>query len=530
MFRQTHAGTITAPHLIPELTPTIQRPGTAPSRTAAALRLFDGLPDPVIVADDTSHIIDLNPAAERFFGYRRTELAAITIDSLLHGAGSLDADIGPLLESDDRWEGELQARTRRQGTRTVNATLLPGQDSAGSATTLIICHDLTDQQEDEERQLEQGVQSAQREQKFVAMLSHELRNPLAPITSSLALMRHIGISDPRVASSHAIVERQVGHLSHLVDELLEVSRYHHGKIVLTPAALTLQALVTEAIDISRPAILAAGHRLDVPALPALALHGDLTRLVQALSNVLNNAAKFTPDGGIIKVGCVQHEGSVGISVTDNGAGIGATFQLRLFDLFSQADDTLSRSGSGLGIGLTITQQILALHGGSITVHSDGIGAGSRFTLLLPCADATAVPVITTKGPYMESTTNIRQGFRILLIDDNEDANESMAALLELMDYEVRTATNSATALELTAQFEPQLILSDIGLPGMNGYQLAPALREIIGQRKVILVAATGYGNANDKQRSHVAGFDHHLVKPLDADMLLEFVARQAAGY
>ncbi|MEB0134148.1 ATP-binding protein [Actimicrobium sp. CCC2.4] len=511
MLRQTHAGTTNPPRAA----------HAAPSRTAAALRLFEALPDPVIVADANARIVDLNPAAERFFGYRSSELATTPILALLCNAGADRADIEPALERDDKWEGELQVRTRHQGLRTLNTTLLrvPGQEGSGALTTLAICHDMTDRQD---------AQNTQRGNEFVAMLSHELRNPLAPIISSLALMRHIGISDPRIASSHAIVERQVGHLCQLVDDLLDVSRYQHGKIVLTTTALPLQTLIADAIDVSLPAIGAAGHQLDLREIPVLTVQGDLTRLVQALSNVLNNAAKFTPAGGTITIDCFRTGGCVCIRVSDNGQGISTAFQLRLFDLFTQADDTLARTGSGLGVGLTITQQIMALHGGSIAVHSGGIGAGSCFTLRLPCADAP--PGRTTKETTMASSTAPRQGFRILLIDDNEDANESMAALLELMEYDVRTASNSAGALALAAQFEPQLILSDIGLPGMNGYQLAPALREITGQRKVILVAATGYGNANDKQRSQMAGFDHHLVKPLDADMLLEFVATQAAAY
>ncbi|EGF32348.1 integral membrane sensor hybrid histidine kinase [Oxalobacteraceae bacterium IMCC9480] len=473
------------------------------------------------MADASSRIVDLNPAAERFFGYRSSELTATPILALLCNAGTNQADIEPVLERDDKWEGELQVRTRHQGLRTLNTTLLrlSDQDDSGRLTTLAICHDTTGRQD---------PQNTRRDNEFVAMLSHELRNPLAPITSSLALMRHIGISDPRLASSHAIVERQVGHLCQLVDDLLDVARYQHGKIVLSTTTLALQTLIAGAIDLSLPAIRAAGHQLELRAIPALTVQGDLTRLVQALSNVLNNAAKFTPAGGTITVDCIRADGCIGIRISDDGQGISAAFQLRLFDLFTQADDTLSRTGSGLGVGLTITQQIMALHGGDITVHSGGIGAGSCFILRLPCADAP--PGSTTKETTMASSTAPPQGFRILLIDDNEDANESMAALLELMEYDVRTASDSAGALALAAQFEPQLILSDIGLPGMNGYQLAPALREITGQRKVILVAATGYGNANDKQRSQMAGFDHHLVKPLDADMLLEFVATQAAAY
>lgn len=507
-------------------------PETAPEpaflRTESSLQLFDALPDPVIVTDLQLTIVDLNPAAEALFGYPGAILIAMSVHALTEDLDGIEPDIDESLLRGGAWRGELRMQTRCHGTRDIEATLLSVPDRP---LKLLICHDITDHKEREQalwRRTEQDIASERRKQEFVAMLSHELRNPLAPITTSLALMRRTGISDPLLASSHAIIERQVAHLRHLVNDLLDAARIDNGKMVLSLALLPVQALIDQALETSRPEIRAAGHRLDVQAAlaPALWLHGDLTRLAQALSNVFDNAAKFTPDGGIITLGCHSADGHVCITVSDSGPGISAAFQPRLFELFSQADETLARSDGGLGVGLSVTRQILALHGGSITVCSNG--TGSKFTLRLPLA--RDMPQTTTGEPNVAPTPNARQGFRILLVDDNEDANESMAALLDMMEYDVRTATSGAVALTVAQEFAPQLILSDIGLPGMDGYQLAPALRRLAGERKVILVAATGYGHANDRARSEAAGFDHHLVKPLDADMLLEFVGSQADAY
>lgn len=394
------------------------------------------------------------------------------------------------------------------------------------------CIDITEHKDLEtmlQSQADKLMQLTTRKDEFLATLSHELRNPLSPISSALAVIRRFDKLDPLLGRNLDILERQVENLRRLVNDLLDIARIQSGKINLSKAVVPLNEVVDRALEISRPKIEQGKHRLSVRKAPgSTRVFGDPMRLAQTVSNILNNAAKFTPPSGTITVQAGEHDDLAFIAVADNGAGISKEFQPRLFDLFSQADESLARTQSGLGIGLAIANQIISLHDGSIEVRSEGVGLGSEFIVKLPIADKETATMQQETADDEKAPAH--HDFKVLLVDDNEDANESMAALLELIGYQVRTATDGATALEVAAEFEPQLILSDIGLPGMDGYQLAPALRKAAGERKVIIAAATGYGHASDRLRSQAAGFDHHLVKPLDADTLLSFVAQQAAAY
>jgi signal transduction histidine kinase/CheY-like chemotaxis protein len=394
------------------------------------------------------------------------------------------------------------------------------------------CIDITEHKELEEAlrtRTEELVLAGRRKDEFLAMLSHELRNPLAPIANSIAVMRTFDITDPLLASSLTIIQRQADHLHELVNDLLDVARVANGKINVSKEAITLDSVIDRALEISHPKIAMSAHTLEVLKPPGpVYINGDLMRLAQALSNIVTNAAKFTPESGIIKLIAGQRHGQAFVTVRDNGLGISKGFQPRLFELFAQADESLVRTQSGLGIGLTIAHEIAILHGGTIEARSDGIGCGSEFTLYLPMALNHAADK-KKELPVATAFTETRE-FRILLIDDNVDANESMGSLLKLLHYDVRAAKDAETGLDIAIAFKPHLILSDIGLPGMNGYQLAPALRKAAGARKMIIAAATGYGLASDRLRSQAAGFDYHLVKPIDADFLLDFVAQQFASY
>jgi CheY-like chemotaxis protein len=306
-----------------------------------------------------------------------------------------------------------------------------------------------------------------------------------------------------------------------------VARVANGKITVNKVPICLDQVIDRAVEISHPKIAIYGHTLKISKLPGqVHLAGDLVRLAQALSNVLNNAAKFTPSAGLITLAAGKSEGQVILTVSDNGVGISKDFQPRMFELFAQADESLARTESGLGIGLAMAREIVMLHGGSIEAHSDGPGCGSKVTLYLP-ALADCIP--DKKRELQNARLPMaNHDYRILLIDDNLDATESMGSLLKLLHYDVCTAQDAETGLQAAATFKPHLILSDIGLPGMDGYQLAPALRKAAGTRKMTLAAVTGYGLASDRARSLAAGFDYHLVKPLDADFLLDFVAQQVA--
>lgn len=315
----------------------------------------------------------------------------------------------------------------------------------------------------------------------------------------------------------------------LVNDLLDMARAANGKINVSKEAITLDSVVDRALKISQPKIAMYAYTLEVlkPSGP-VHITGDLMRLAQALSNIVNNAAKFAPESGIIKLIAGRRHRQAFVTVRDNGLGISEDFQPCLFDLFAQADESLARMQRGLRIGLPIAHGIAILHGGMIEAHSDGIGCGIEFTLYLP----TALNNVADEKKELPVATAFAENkdFRILLIDDNVDANESMGSLLKLLHYDVRTAKDAETGLDIAIAFKPHLILSDIGLPGMDGYQLAPALRKAAGTRKMIIAAVTGYGLASDRLRSQAAGFDHHLVKPIDADFLLNFVAQQFTSY
>lgn len=401
-----------------------------------------------------------------------------------------------------------------------------------SSCYLACCMDVTSQRERESLLRERNedlAREAREKDEFLAMLSHELRNPLAAIASALAVMRNYHIADPLVAKNRSILERQFDSLSGVVNDLLDVARLAHGKLSTTWEQTSLDAVIERAIELSGPRIEAHAHTLKVsrPAAP-VALHGDSKRLAQAVSNLLNNAAKFTPPQGVITLSAGREGDRLFLRVQDNGSGIDPAFRPRLFQLFAQDDTASPRTQGGLGIGLAVSKAIAALHGGTIDVDSEGRGRGSSFTLYLPAESHPGETELS--APHQGAGVHHNEQFRILLIDDNEDANESMSSLLKLLHYDVRTANDADSALRTTKEFAPHLILSDIGLPGMDGYQLAPALRKAAGNRKLILAAATGYGLASDRSRSQEAGFDYHLVKPLDADALIDFIAQQAAAY
>jgi CheY-like chemotaxis protein len=368
------------------------------------------------------------------------------------------------------------------------------------------------------RELEEGQRHIT---EFLAVLAHELRNPLAPIRNAVSLMQMDGLSDSMKDWYRTVIDRQVTHMTRLVDDLLDASRITSGKIILERKPVPVALVVETAADSSRPSIDARKHTLDIdlPAEP-LQVDGDPVRLSQVVLNLLNNAAKYTPEEGKIRLAVEKIGGEVLIRVMDTGIGIPADLLPRVFDLFTQGDRSLDRSEGGLGIGLTLVRRLVEMHGGSVEAYSEGPGLGSEFLVRLPLltvpqelpgGEATELP--QQKGPR-----------RVLLIDDNRDAAESMTVLLELWGHEVRIAYNGPDALSVAAEFRPDAALLDIGLPGMNGYEVASRLRELPGWREVMLVAVTGYGQDEDLRRSREAGFDHHLTKPVEPATLQDLLA------
>jgi PAS domain S-box-containing protein len=364
-----------------------------------------------------------------------------------------------------------------------------------------------------------------RKDEFLAMLAHELRNPLAPISTAAQLLRHAGTDRQRALLAGEVIERQVRHMTKLVDDLLDVSRVTRGLITLHVETVDLSDIVADALEQMQPLLQASGRRIDPPpGLHGIALRGDRVRLVQILVNLLNNALKYSPAGSPVELHVAVSGAEVRIAVSDRGIGIDPAFQPHVFELFTQAKRTHDRVHGGLGIGLALVRSLAQRHGGDVSVASDGLGRGSRFTVTLPLAAAAVAVEPARAEPAAQDTP---RALRIMVVDDNVDAAETLALLLQTQGHEVCTAADASAALARAAQFRADAFILDIGLPGVDGYALVRLLRE--RQAAAAFIALTGYGQERDRERSREAGFDHHLVKPLDPDVLETVLAALSRG-
>jgi CheY-like chemotaxis protein/nitrogen-specific signal transduction histidine kinase len=373
----------------------------------------------------------------------------------------------------------------------------------------------------ENARLYEGLrQQDRRKDEFLAMLAHELRNPLAPIRNAVHILKEPLAGPSQRERVRALIERQVNTLARLVDDLMDVSRVTRGKIRLERSPTLLSDVVHQAVETTQPLIDSQGHRLEVqlPDEP-LVVDGDLTRLGQVLGNLLSNAAKYTPPGGLLQVE-VRREHDLGIiRVRDNGAGIGADMLPHIFDLFTQAERSLDRSQGGLGIGLALTRKLVELHGGEVTAASEGEGKGSEFCVTLPLLlpNQRAAATDATPDPSRDAVR------RVLIVEDNRDSADMLAMVLELAGHQVEAAHDGPTGLSLASRLQPDVVLLDIGLPGMSGYDVAREIRRDPKLARALLVAMTGYGQSGDKQRAVETGFDQHLTKPVDPETLLKIV-------
>ena len=366
-------------------------------------------------------------------------------------------------------------------------------------------------------------ESDRRKDEFLAMLAHELRNPLAPIRNAVQIYRAKGLSVPELQWATDVIDRQVHQMTRLVDDLLDVSRITTGKIELRKERVELAAVVNSAVEASRPLIEKWGHELTVTIPPQpIQLEADPTRLAQVLSNLLNNAAKYTDQGGRIWLTAERQSGHVLIRVKDTGIGIPAEMLPRIFDMFTQVDRTLERSEGGLGIGLTLVQRLVEMHGGTVEAHSDGPGKGSEFVVRLPVAEVKDQGRQGAACDGEKGAAPARR--RILVVDDNRDAADSLGMLLRMMGNEVHTAHDGLEAVGAAAAFHPDVVLLDIGLPKLNGYEAARRIREQDGGTDMVLVAVTGWGQEEDRRRSKEAGFDHHMTKPVEFAALQKLLA------
>ena len=369
------------------------------------------------------------------------------------------------------------------------------------------------------RRLDQLADADRHKNEFLAMLAHELRNPLAPIRNALHILKMPGADPPTLQRAREMMERQLAQLVRLVDDLLDVSRIIRGKVELHRESVDLVTVVRRAIETAQPVIDSHGHELTVslPPEPVL-LDVDVIRVAQALSNLLVNAAKYTEQAGRIWLSTEHQDGQVTIRVRDRGIGIAPELLARVFDLFVQADRTLARSQGGLGVGLTLVKRLVELHGGTVGVHSDGPGQGSEFTVRLPAVSAG----VGGTGPAPQGRVQAADGGpvrRVLVVDDNVDAADSAALLLRMWGHKVHTVHDGLSVSQAVRDFQPEIILLDIGLPGMTGYEVAKHLRSQPALDSLVLAAMTGYGQDEDRQRSQEAGFNFHLTKPLDPSKL-----------
>jgi signal transduction histidine kinase/CheY-like chemotaxis protein len=377
------------------------------------------------------------------------------------------------------------------------------------------------------RRSDELLAADRRKDQFLAMLAHELRNPLAPIRNAVELMRQVESDDPAFQPSREMVERQVKHLARLVDDLLDVSRLTQGSIRLRKEMVDLGAVVERAVDATHSLIEGRSHTLSLSLPePPLRLEADAARLEQVVANLLDNSAKYTMPGGHIWLSVERQGEEALIRVRDNGIGVPPDVLGRVFEPFVQSDGSLARSEGGLGIGLTLVRSLTEMHGGTVEAHSPGLGQGSEFVVHLPVRAAAALP--EPPPPRETSPFTPARPVRVLVVEDNLDAAESLATLLRLWGHEVRVVHDGLDALDEARAYRPEVVLLDIGLPGLDGYQVAERLRSEVGLDHALLVAMTGYGQPEDRRRSREAGIHHHFVKPVEPFVLRNLLAEVAS--
>ncbi|HEY1784875.1 MAG TPA: ATP-binding protein [Pirellulales bacterium] len=410
--------------------------------------------------------------------------------------------------------------------RMVDFILLPIKNESGR--TLFLAPTGTDitQRHQLENDLRKSAaelaEADRRKDEFLATLAHELRNPLAPLRNGLQLMRLSDGESETIEQARTMMERQLTHLIRLIDDLMDVNRITRGRLELRKEPLELEAVVNMAVETSLPLIEAMGHQLTVtlPERPVL-IEADLTRVAQVLSNLLNNAAKYSDRCSQIRLAAEQQAGDLVVSVRDNGIGIARDKLSGIFEMFSQVDHSLERSQGGLGIGLTLVKWVVEKHGGKIEAHSAGLGTGSEFVIRLP---VVIRPPADVPADARRPEATDKSLLRILIVDDNRDGADSLATMLRLMGNDTRTAYDGEQALVLAEEYRPDVMLLDLGLPKLNGYDACRRIRQQPREKDLLIIAQTGWGQDEDRRRTYEAGFDHHMVKPVDPTALLRMLA------
>ena len=492
---------------------------------AYAEAIVETVREPLIVLDGDLRILRANRAFYFDFKTRREDieghlLAAIgdtqwNAPGLIQKVGSVVKNNVALKDYDLRY---MVAPGSAPRTLRLNARKIVG-DADRAELILLAIDDLTERK----ATAAQLREANQRKDEFLAMLAHELRNPLTPITHAMVLLRNTGQRDP--SHLYDLIDRQTARLIRLVDELLDVARISRGHIELKQDVIDFADVIRHAADASRTRIDDRQHRVSM-TLPDKSIHvyGDSVRLEQVVSNLLENAAKYTEPGGQIELGLTEENGEALLSVRDSGIGIAPERLEDIFELFTQVDSSLARSRGGLGIGLTLVRRLLEMHRGRIEARSAGLGQGSEFIVRLPAVSASTAKKVVTR----ERKSSTPRAHRVLIVDDNADAAASMAMLARAWGHEVVVANDGPSALDAAERFSPERALVDIGLPGMDGYEVARRLRAVPGHSNLFLVAMTGYGRTEDRDKALAAGFDMHLVKPGDLETLEDLLANGAA--
>jgi PAS domain S-box-containing protein len=457
-------------------------------------------------------ILTWNAGAERVFGYTAAEAIGKPVTMLIPPERQdEEPKLLERLRRGERVEHYETVRVGKDGRQIdISLSVSPMRNPDGKLIAASkVARDIT-----ERKKAEAALREADRHKdEFLATLAHELRNPLAPIRNSLHLLRMAAPSDATAQRVCEMMERQVNHLVRLVDDLMEVSRITRGVIDLRCEETDLATVLRSAVETSKPLIEAARHRLAI-AIPSepIPLRGDAVRLSQVFANLLNNAAKYTDGPGQISLSARREEQEILVSVRDSGIGIPAPMLPVVFDMFVQADRSTNRAQGGLGIGLTLAKRLVEMHGGTMSAHSAGPGQGSEFVVRLPIAPVDAPRAM---HPASDEKPKAMPQRRVLVVDDNKDAAASMGMLLKYLGTEVQIAHDGETALALIERDHPDVVLLDIGMPGMDGFEVARRVRQRVDFNNIMLIALTGWGQAEDRDRTRGAGFDHHLVKPAD---------------
>ena len=508
-----------------------QRDGD-PETGALLAAIVSSSEDAIISKTLKGIITSWNAGAERLFGYSPTEAIGQSITLIIPTERRAEeSEILQRIRRGERVEHFETVRVAKNGqTLDVSLTISPVRDRHGRVVGASkVGRDITARKRameeaqaaqkllmesrDELQRLNAELSEAdRRKDEFLAVLAHELRNPLAPIRNAVHYLGLKASPDPALRNARDIIDRQVRHLVRLVDDLLDISRISSGKIGLQKERVSLALIVTNAVESSRPSIESENHQLTVtlPAEPVY-LEADLTRLAQVLQNLLNNAAKYTPPGGRIELHAGYDGHSVAIRVVDSGIGIPREMLPRVFDMFTQVDRSIERSSGGLGIGLTLVQRLVELHGGTVEARSEGQDKGSEFIVRLPASVGSSADAAPANSSDAKSVRRVRA----LIVDDNIDSADTLTEMLRASGHDVDTAYDGAAALDAVEAHQPDVVLLDIGLPKVNGYDVGRKIRQSDPQRRIVLVAVTGWGQDEDRRRSQQAGFDHHLVKPVD---------------